>query len=241
MEIKLKEKIDKPACNKVYTISQPNRLPTSYARVICHKLKMKSKILIIVAGLISLSNCRNQDAIEYYNAAIELEDNNNYEEAIIQLNKAIMLNPKFEKAYLNRAIDKSIIGEYESAISDLNAIIKLNDKAIEPYVWRAEYKRMLEQYDSAMLDIEKALGLKKPIYKGTDIVGPKEFNINKLYPDGNNYNIELEFIVFERAAVNYHLGNFKQALRDIEFCEQPETESINTHYYKGLILLELTE
>lgn len=199
---------------------------------------MIKRILIIGTVIFSLTNCQNQKAIEYFNAAVKLEDNDKYEEAIIELNKAIILNPKFEKAYLNRAIDKSIIGEYESAISDLNAIINLNEKAIEPYVWRAEYKRMLEQYDSAMIDVEKALELKNPKYNGTDIIGPKEFDINKLYPEGDNFNIELEFIVFERAAANYHLGNYEQALKDIEFCEQPETEPINTHYYKGLILLE---
>lgn len=200
---------------------------------------MKSRTLKIVTLVFFLTSCQNQNAIEYYNAAIILEENNNYEEAIIQLNKAILQNPKFEKAYLNRAINKSIIGEYESAISDLDAMIKLDDNAIEPYVWRAEYKRMVKQYASAMLDVEKALELKNPKYSGTDIIGPKEFKINKLYPEGNNYNIELEFIVFERAAANYHLGHFKQALKDLEFCEQPETEPINTHYYKGLILLEL--
>ena len=199
---------------------------------------MKRKILIIGAILLVFANCQNQKAIEYYNAAIELEDNDKYEEAIVELNKAIIINPKFEKAYLNRAIDKSVLGEYESAIFDLTALINLNDKAIEPYVWRAEYRRMLEQYDAAMLDVEKALKLKKPKYNGTDIIGPKEFNIDKLYPEGNNYNIELEFIVFERAAANYHLGNYEQALKDLEFCEQPETEPINTHYYKGLTLLE---
>ena len=200
---------------------------------------MQSRMLIIVVVLTSLTNCQNQKTIDYYNAAIELEDNDKYEEAILQLNKAIIQNPKFEKAYLNRAINKSIIGEYESAISDLNTVIYLNAKAIEPYVLRAEYKRMLEQYDSAMLDVEKALELKNPEYRGNDIVGPKEFNVNKLYPAGINFNIELEFIVFERAAANYHLGNYEQALRDIEFCEQPETDPINTHYYKGLVLLEL--
>lgn len=199
---------------------------------------MKSRILIIVIVLTNLTNCHTQKAIDYYNTAIELEANDKYEEAILQLNKAIIQNPKFEKAYLSRAIDKSIIGDYEEAILDLDTVINLNGKAIEPYVWRAEYKRILNQFDSAIMDVEKALELKNPKYSGNDILGPKELDIDKLYPAGNNFNIELEFIVFERAAANYHLGNYKQALRDIEFCEQPETGMINTHYYKGLILLE---
>ena len=119
---------------------------------------------------------------------------------------------------MNRAIDKSIIGEYESAIDDLTVLINLNKKAIQPYVWRSEYKRQIGQYESAMKDVERALELKNPIYDGTNIIGPKEFNKNAVFPEGNNFNIETEFIVFERAAGNYHLGNYQQALIDIEFC-----------------------
>ena len=198
---------------------------------------MKNTIVLIILTL-TLSSCKTQNANQFFEKAIQFEDHDNFDEAIEMLTKAIELNPNFEKAYLNRAIDKSIIGDYKSAIDDLDKMINLNDKAIEPYVWRAEYKRNLEQYEDAMKDVEKALQLKEPRYNGTDIAGPKEFNINKLYPEGENYNIELEFIVFERAATNYHLGNFEQALKDLEFCEQPETEPINTHYYKGLTLLE---
>ncbi|GLR18244.1 tetratricopeptide repeat protein [Portibacter lacus] len=203
-----------------------------------NKAKLKNtKILIIFA--LTILGCKTQNADQLFEKAIQYEDHDRYKKAIAMLNKAIELNPKFEKAYLNRAIDKSIIGDYRTAINDLDKMINLNENAIEPYVWRAEYKRNLERYEDAMKDVEKALQLKEPQYNGTDIVGSKEFYINKLYPEGENYNIELEFIVFERAAANYHLGNYEQALRDLEFCEQPETEPINTHYYKGLTLLEL--
>ena len=188
---------------------------------------------------ITFSNCNSQNEKKFQNKAVAYENVDKYEEAIEQLDKVIDLNPKSEKAYLNRAMDKASIGNYESAIKDLDELIKLNKDAIEPLVWRAEYKRMIEQYEEAMQDIEKALKLKKPIYFGTNIIGPKEFKIDKLYPQGKNFNIEIEFIVFERGAANYHLGNYRQALLDLKFCEQPETQPINTHYYMGLTLLEL--
>ena len=51
----------------------------------------------------------------------------------------------------------------------------------------------------------------------------------------------MEFIVFERGATNYHLGNYSQALNDLEFSKQEKSNPINTHYYMGLTLLELNE
>ncbi len=197
------------------------------------------KYIFLILALIVLSNCNYQNENDYFKKAYELEELEKYEEAIYELNKAIILNPKFEEAYLNRAINKAILGDYESAILDLNAVIKLNPKAIEPHVWRAEYKRMLEKYEEAMSDVEKALSLKNPTYSGTNIIGPKEFNQNKLLPQGENFNIELEFIVFERGAANYHLGNYEQALNDLIFCKQKQSKPINTHYYMGLVLLEV--
>ncbi len=199
------------------------------------------QIFLFLLVLFSISSCKYNDENYYYEKAYQFEEKEQYEEAIIELNKAKIFNPKFDKAYLNRAIDKSIIGEYESAIGDLNAVIELKPNSIEPYVWRAEYKRMLERYEEAMKDVEKALSLKNTEYNGTNIVGPKEYNHNKLFPKGDNYNIEMEFIVFERGATNYHLGNYSQALNDLEFSQQEISNPISTHYYMGLTLLELNE
>lgn len=188
---------------------------------------------------IQLSIGLGQNALDHYEAALSFEDNGQYEEAIRELDRVIEMDSTFERAYINRAIDNSIIGDLEGAVVDLTTIIELDENNIEPYVWRAENKRNLWQFESAMDDVEKALALKAPIYDGTNIIGPKEFDFQKVFPEGDNMNIELEFVMFERAAANYHLGNFKQALSDIKFCEQEQSEPINTHYYKGLILIEL--
>lgn len=142
------------------------------------------------------------------------------------------------RSYIDRAIDDSIDGDYESAIAYLDTVINSHPNTIEAYTWRAEYKRMLERYDEAMNDVNKALGLKNVQYDGNDIIGPHEFDYKKPFPPGNKFDIELEFVVYERAAVNYHLGNFDQAFKDLKFCKLETSQPINTHYYMGLLLLE---
>ena len=48
-----------------------------------------------------------------------------YNEAIIDLNKAIELNPKFANSHYHRARSYSMLGNIKSAIQDLNKAIEL--------------------------------------------------------------------------------------------------------------------
>jgi len=50
-----------------------------------------------------------------------------YEEAIVELNKAIELNPEYADAYYNRGIAFDKSGEVAQAISDYEKCIELSD------------------------------------------------------------------------------------------------------------------
>ena len=65
----------------------------------------------------------NQDAEISYNTGIENIGKKNYDGAIEMFNKAISLNPTFDKAYYNRGVAYYEKHSYNEAISDFNKTI----------------------------------------------------------------------------------------------------------------------
>jgi tetratricopeptide (TPR) repeat protein len=189
---------------------------------------MKRIIQIIIITSILFVGCKKERANRHYQKAYNLEEEERYEEAIKELDKAIELNPKFEQAYLDRAIDKSVLGDYKGAIKDLDIFIELEPYAIEPYVCRAEYKRMLEQYESALEDVEKALEQKGY----TRIIQDVNTNIvGEVF-----YDVEREFILYERACSNYMLGNY-DILDDLNYCIHKKVMLKDCFYMRGMVYI----
>ena len=79
-----------------------------------------------------------------------------YDNAMIDLDKAIQMNPKFIYAYYGRGIAKSELGDYNGAIVDYDRYIELNSGDAEAYYRRGQAKKTLGQHDAAQADFEKA-------------------------------------------------------------------------------------
>lgn len=82
-----------------------------------------------------------------------------YNNGMIDLDKAIQLNPEFIYAYYARGIVKSELGDYNGAIADYDRYIELNSGDAEAYYRRGQAKKALGQHDAAKTDFEKAKAL----------------------------------------------------------------------------------
>ena len=106
--------------------------------------------------------------------------------AISVFDRAIALNPKSARAYCARGAIKYQLKRYDAAISDLSKSL-----ALSPNYWRARFNRALAHYYSgkyrnALGDFDKSISVK---------------------PDDYSY--------YARARVNLRLGNYREAIRDI--------------------------
>ena len=88
-----------------------------------------------------------------------------YDNAMIDLDKAIQMNPKFIYAYYARGIAKSELGDYNGAIADYDRYIELNSGDAEAYYRRGEAKEALGQHDAAQADFQKAKTLNPNVGK----------------------------------------------------------------------------
>jgi Tfp pilus assembly protein PilF len=75
----------------------------------------------------------SRDAKFYNNRGIAFAEKGQYEQAISDFNKALEINPRYNKAYNNRGIVYRLRGQYHQAISDFNKAISTNPLDAEAY------------------------------------------------------------------------------------------------------------
>ena len=80
----------------------------------------------------------------YYNESKEKENNNLFEPALEDLDKAIELKPDFAEAYKDRALLHRDLGNSEKAISDMEKAISFYDPARQR-TRLAEARRLLDE------------------------------------------------------------------------------------------------
>lgn len=98
----------------------------------------------------------------YYVRAICHSELEQFEQAEIDFNKVIELEPGFKDAYINRAFYiKEKQGKYAEAISDYNQFIQLNDNGDNAFALnnRGFSKYKLGQYEEALKDISNSIKL----------------------------------------------------------------------------------
>jgi tetratricopeptide (TPR) repeat protein len=98
----------------------------------------------------------SQDYFEQGNAKSAL---GNKQEAIIDYDRAISLNPKFTKAYFSRGRAKFDIGNKQEAITDFDRVIELNPEYAQAYGTRSIAKYQVGNKQEAISDIVKAAEL----------------------------------------------------------------------------------
>jgi tetratricopeptide (TPR) repeat protein len=102
---------------------------------------MKSISLILPVVLFFSLSCastqprrdESRDAKFYNNRGIAFAEKGRYDQAISDFNRALEINPRYNKAYNNRGIVYRLTGQYNEAISDFNKSIAINALDAEAY------------------------------------------------------------------------------------------------------------
>ncbi len=97
-----------------------------------------------------------RNARAHYNLAYEYVKDKRTDAALEHFNKAVLIDPDYELAYLNRSqllLDRDHI---ELALHDINKVIKLNDRRAEAYLNRGAILRRAGRFGDALDDFERA-------------------------------------------------------------------------------------
>jgi tetratricopeptide (TPR) repeat protein len=130
---------------------------------------------------------------EYYikKSKTEYYDKGDYKNALIQLNKAIELNPSNANAFYDRALVKEKLNYYEDAVQDLDKAIKLKPSSIDYYFARIRANYSLGNHAGIIDDCNKITSF--------------------------DTTAETQAIVYNyRGLVKNQLKNYKGALQDLD-------------------------
>ena len=126
-------------------------------------------LLVLFAGMVALTACGDatpDDASDYLALGAEQYTNDEYDEAIDSLSKAIELEPEDADAYFLRGISYLMKDDPDNALVDLDKALELLPNDTDAEITNAEIYGMRgvghsfkDDYDKAITDSEKAIEL----------------------------------------------------------------------------------
>jgi tetratricopeptide (TPR) repeat protein len=151
------------------------------------------------------------DAYVYHSMGIAQHYMRNYNEALVNFNKAIDLNPIVNDFYYHRAGTCMNLKMYDKAIADYTMVIELDPQGLDPYINRAVAYTALGKYPEAEGDYSK-------------------------YIEINPYNF---FIYQKRADVRVSMKNMEGALSDLNALIELKPENASAYFNRGMLEIKL--
>lgn len=102
----------------------------------------------------------NNSATGYLNRAAMYNRQKQYDLAITDLDRSIILSPTSTLAFNNRGMAYGMKGDYDRAFKDFSRALEMDPQYADAYANRGEFYRLKDKYDLALIDFEKALKLK---------------------------------------------------------------------------------
>ena len=102
-------------------------------------------------------NVEGYTVTDYNESGDVFFDNNEYDKAIDEYNKATELNPKDALSYKNRGVVFWRLGEIDKAVVEYTKAIELNDKFSDAYRCLGRMLNENQQYDEALFYLAKAI------------------------------------------------------------------------------------
>jgi tetratricopeptide (TPR) repeat protein len=123
----------------------------------------------------------------YCNRGVVLKDMGRFDEAIRDYDKAIALNPSFDKAFYDRAVAFNKIGRVDRALADFDRAITLDPLYAPAYSQRGSLYLKMGVHDKAVSDYNKAISL-------DPLTADAFFNLGVFYGRSGSYEIAINHL-----------------------------------------------
>ena len=188
-------------------------IPSNYLKVLLNRLE----------PVIPLSQQQKSvSAKTYFNWGNEKSAIGLYDEAIVNYDKVIQLEPNFTTAYLNRGLAKHKLEQYFAALEDLNSAIQRKPDYVYAYINRGIVKYSLGHSPDAIADFDYAIQLNPELGEAYYNRGIAKASLMR--PDDAivdfDYAIqldpELSKVYYSRGMVKFIIGNTRDAKSDLQ-------------------------
>jgi len=157
-------------------------------------------LLVTSAAFSQTAKDLTQKGMEYY-------EKHEYVEALVNLNKAIEIDPNYSKAYFVRANIKEAFDDRHGAMKDYNLALEKNPKLADAFFCRGNVKMKLQDYYGAIDDYTSAIAL------------------NESYIDA----------YFNRGKAKQYLQAYEDAINDCSKIIQINPKNVDAYYMRGIL------
>jgi tetratricopeptide (TPR) repeat protein len=172
---------------------------------------MKHTILLTLCLTISVVLFSQvQTPKDYTQKGRELYEKREYMEALLNLNKAVEVDPNYAPAYFVRANIKDAFDDRHGAMKDYNMAIEKNPKFADAFFFRGNVKMKLQDYYGAIDDYTEAI------------------KINENYIDA----------YFNRGKAKQFLQAYEDAINDCSKIIQIHPKNVDAYYMRGVLRLD---
>jgi IMP dehydrogenase/GMP reductase/lipoprotein NlpI len=167
----------------------------------------------------------------YYNRGVIYYNQQKYELALADYNKAINLNPNLAEAYVNRGLLYSKQQKYELGLADYNKAIDMNPNLAQAYYNRGVIYYNQQKYELALADYNKAIELNPNFAEAYVSRGILYYNQQKYDLALSDYNKAIE-INPNNAGPYYNRGLLYSDLQkyDLALADYNQAIRINPNY-----------
>lgn len=155
-----------------------------------------------------------------YKKALTLYYLNRYEESVEYYNKAININPIYEKAFINKGIILAKLMVFDEALEAFNAAIEINERSEISYFNIGIIYSKLERYEDALCSFYKAAELGYDYaYLNVAIMLERLGRIDEafnIYDKAISINKSLEVIYLNKAGLLVNIGKYQEAIKYLD-------------------------
>lgn len=118
---------------------------------------IKRVFIVAMLCMVALAATPAQDrAIEYLKAAIQLNEQNQYEASLELCDRALQLEPALSSAWFLRGYNHYRLEKYQEAIIDFSVALHYQKNYSDAYYYRGKSHQASGSYYQALLDLNKA-------------------------------------------------------------------------------------
>ena len=155
----------------------------------------------------------------YLQRGICYENLQEWQPAIVEFSRCIVLMPAFAKAHYHRGLCKLYFGD-DTGLTDLNSAVSLDEKFFEAYLTRASYYHSIGMYTNSIEDCNEALKLEPTSIRSHLLRGACKCKLNQFglaitdFSKVINIDKTSVFAFYNRAIAYQLLNDLENAVKD---------------------------
>jgi tetratricopeptide (TPR) repeat protein len=200
---------------------------------------LAAALIVMLAGWIFYKRINDpRNAREAFDAGMRLVKTTRYDQAILNFNRTVDLQPGFAEAYRMRARAYIAESNQDLAIRDFTRLIELQPNDTQALVERGSARLDKNDYAGVIADADRAIALDPKLARAYNLRGTARRSAGDLHAAVEDFSkaVELDPSLdnyFQRASTYQRLGEHAKAIADFGKALEQDPEQPHIYYARA--------